>query len=194
MIDLRLFAYVFGVIFVAELPDKTALAALVLATRHKPLPVVLGAGLALTIQSVIAVAAGGLISRLPARMVHVGAGVVFLSCAVMMWRRKEEGEADDLRGKLDDRAGFWRALWTVFGVVFIAEWGDLTQVGTAAFAARYRAGITIFFAATCALWCVVLIAVFVGNRAARVLDPRRVQRIAAVLFVLVGIALLASAF
>ena len=51
----RLFATVFGVIFLAELPDKTALAALVLATRHRPLPVFLGASLALTLQSIAAV-------------------------------------------------------------------------------------------------------------------------------------------
>ena len=57
---LQIFLSVFGVIFVAELPDKTALAALVLATRYRPLPVFLGTGLALTVQSAVAVAAGGL--------------------------------------------------------------------------------------------------------------------------------------
>ena len=60
MTALELFATVFGVIFVAELPDKTALAALVLATRHRPLPVWLGASLALTVQSAVAVGAGSL--------------------------------------------------------------------------------------------------------------------------------------
>jgi hypothetical protein len=67
-LDLKLFATVFVVIFVAELPDKTALAALVLATRYRPLPVFLGAALALTVQSVVAVAAGGLLSLLPAEV------------------------------------------------------------------------------------------------------------------------------
>ena len=53
-----LFATVFGIIFVAELPDKTALAAVVLATRHAAMPVFLGTALALTVQSMVAVAAG----------------------------------------------------------------------------------------------------------------------------------------
>ena len=71
------FFSVFGVVFVAELPDKTALAALVLATRHRPLPVLVGAGVALTIQSVVAVAAGHLLSLLPPRPVHLFAGALF---------------------------------------------------------------------------------------------------------------------
>src|SRR5215831_5997541 len=87
-----LFVTVFGVIFLAELPDKTALAALILATRHRALPVFLGAALALTLQSVIAVAAGSLLARLPTQIVHVGSGLVFIGCALPMWFRKRADE------------------------------------------------------------------------------------------------------
>jgi putative Ca2+/H+ antiporter (TMEM165/GDT1 family) len=111
---------VFAVIFVAELPDKTALATLVLATRHRPVPVLLGAAIALTIQSLVAVAGGQLLSLLPQRPVHMGAGGLFVVSAVVMWRRKEEAEAVTTR---EGAAGFWRPLWVVFVVVFIAEWG-----------------------------------------------------------------------
>src|SRR5262249_58540833 len=96
---LQIFLSVFGVIFVAELPDKTAFAALMLATRYRPLPVFLGAALALTVQSVVAVAAGGLVSLLPARPVHVGAGVLFVVFAVAMWRRKHD-EDEEAPGKV----------------------------------------------------------------------------------------------
>src|ERR1700685_4523829 len=81
---------VFGVIFVAELPDKTALTALVLATKYKAAPVFLGTALALAVQSAIAVVAGSLLSLLPARAVHIGAGAVFLVSAIVMWVREEE--------------------------------------------------------------------------------------------------------
>src|ERR1700722_12302999 len=94
MTGLSLLLSVFGMIFVAELPDKTALATLVLATRHRPLPVFLGGGLALTVQSIIAIAAGGLLSLLPARPIHIGAGVLFLVSALVMWRRKGTDSAD----------------------------------------------------------------------------------------------------
>ena len=180
---------VFAVIFVAELPDKTALASLVLATRHRALPVWMGASLALTIQSIVAVAAGTLLSRIPARLVHLGSGIAFLVSAILMWRRG--GEAD-LSKDEGTTAGFWRTLATTFGIVFIAEWGDLTQVGTAALAAHYRDPITVFVGATAGLWAVAAVAVFVGNRAGKLLDPNRTKRIAAAVFALVGIALLSG--
>src|SRR5579884_3431759 len=132
-----LFLSVFCVVFVAELPDKTALAALVLATRHRPAPVLLGAATALTIQSVVAVVAGQLVSLLPRRPVHLFAGGLFVVSAVLMWRRKEES-GEDAEDGAGDR-GFWRSAWLVFAVVFVAEWGDLTQLATAALAARYHA-------------------------------------------------------
>jgi putative Ca2+/H+ antiporter (TMEM165/GDT1 family) len=190
MIDPRVFATVFGVIFLAELPDKTAVAALVLATRHRPLPVFVGTSLALVVQSLVAVAAGGLLALLPARPVHIGAGLLFLVSAVFMWRREEEDE-----GPAESSAeseSFERAFLKSFLVVFIAEWGDLTQLGTAALAARYRAPVTVFLAATVALCLVAALAVFLGNRLSTVIHPRHTQRVAAVVFVLLGIGLLAG--
>lgn len=182
-----LFFSVFAVVFVAELPDKTALAALVLATRHRPLPVLLGAATALSVQSLVAVAAGHLVSLLPQRPVHLFAGGLFVVSAIVMWRRKEESEED-----VEDRGdgSFWRAARLVFVVVFIAEWGDLTQLATAALAARYHAPVVVFAGATLALWSVAAIAVFVGHRAGKLLDPHVTKRVAAVLFALIGVALL----
>jgi putative Ca2+/H+ antiporter (TMEM165/GDT1 family) len=184
---LRTLLSVFAVIFVAELPDKTALASLVLATRHRPLPVWLGSSLALSVQSLVAVAAGSLFALLPVRAVHIGAGLAFLISAVFMWRRNEE---PDVSKDKDTGPGFWKTFTTTFGIVFIAEWGDLTQVGTAALAAHYHAPVTVFAGSTLALWAVAGIAVFVGNRAAKILNPDRTKRIAAVIFALVGIALI----
>lgn len=180
---------VFAVIFVAELPDKTALASLVLATRHKPAPVWLGASLALTVQSIVAVAAGSLFALLPTRVVHIASGVAFLVSAFFMWRREDEDETPEEGGA---SLGFWRILWTTFGVVFIAEWGDLTQIGTAALAARFRAPFTVFLGATAALWAVSGLAVFLGNRLGALFKPELTQRVAAVVFVFIGATLVAG--
>ena len=188
--DWQLFVTVFGVIFIAELPDKTAVAALVLATRYRPMPVFLGTALALTVQSVVAIVAGKLLSMLPARPVHIGAGLLFIVSAVVMWRRKGDDDQDG-----DDKKQaptFWAAFAQTFGVVFIAEWGDLTQLGTAALAARYNKPLTVFVGATLALWAVAAIAVFVGNRAGKLLDPELTKKIAAVIFVILGILLVAN--
>ena len=186
---LKLVLTVYGIVFVAELPDKTALAALVLATRHKPVPVFIGSALALAVQSLVAVAAGQLLTLLPARPVHIVAGVVFLISAIVMWVRHDEAE-----GELDDSKmnGFWASTWAVFGVVFIAEWGDLTQLATGALAARYAAPVAVFVGATAALWSVAAIAAFVGNRASKLLSASLVQKIAAGLFAAIGVALIAG--
>jgi len=183
-----LFFFVFGVIFVAELPDKTALAALVLATRYSPFPVLLGASFALAIQSAVAVAAGQVVSLLPARPVHMFSGALFLVSAIVMWRKHEETADVETR----EAHGFWRLTSLVFAVVFIAEWGDLTQLATAAFAAHYRSPFVIFTSATLALWAVTLIAVLIGNRAGKLLDAHLTKRIAAVVFAILGVALLAG--
>src|SRR5262249_27609610 len=134
VMSLRVFLTVYGVIFLAELPDKTALAALALATRHRALPVFLGAAAALAVQSAVAVAAGTLLARLPVHVVHVGAGVLFILFAVVMWVRKHEDGGPE---REPSATGFWRPLWTVFVVVFVAELGDLTQIGTATLQAKY---------------------------------------------------------
>ncbi len=182
---------VFAVIFVAELPDKTALAALVLATKYRPWPVFFGAALALTVQSAVAVGAGNIFARLAPRPVHMVAGLVFLVSAIFMWLRKEEAPEEGEIGSPGERATtFWRAFTTVFGVVFIAEWGDLTQFATAALAARERSPWVVLIAATLALWTVTAIAVWVGRRLAHVLAPEVTKRVAAVVFAVVGGALL----
>jgi Ca2+/H+ antiporter, TMEM165/GDT1 family len=187
--DLRLFATVFGVIFVAELPDKTALAALLLATRYKPLPVFLGSALALMVQSVVAVAAGGLFSLLPARPVHIGAGVLLLVSAVVMWRRKSPETTDVVPVEEKRAPTFFRAFSSTFALIFVAEWGDLTQLSTAALAARYKSPLTVFSAATLALWLVAGLAVLVGNRAGALMNPEVTKRVAAVVFFALGVAL-----
>jgi putative Ca2+/H+ antiporter (TMEM165/GDT1 family) len=76
--------------------------------------------------------------------------------------------------------------------VFIAERGDLTQIGTAALAARFGKPLTVFCAATLALWCVAGLAVFVGNRAGKLLDPDVTKKVAAVIFAVIGAVLIAQ--
>jgi len=188
----RVFATVFAVIFVAELPDKTALAALVLATRHKALAVFLGAASALTLQSLVAVAAGGLLSLLPARPVHVGAGVLFVLSAIVMWRRAEPEPEDPQLQREAQQPRFLSSFASTFSVIFIAEWGDLTQLATAALAARYKSPAIVFASATLALWAVAGLAVLIGNRAGRLLSPRLTARVAAFIFLALGIALIAG--
>jgi Ca2+/H+ antiporter, TMEM165/GDT1 family len=190
--DWKLFASTFALIFIAELPDKTFIATLLMSTRHNPWGVFAGAAGAFVVQSLIAVAFGSVISLLPTKIVHAAAGLLFLVFAVLMWREKEEEEAVTAVEKDDSAkvASLWKVMGTSFTVIFLAEWGDLTQLATATLAAQYRAPVTIFASATLALWSVTALGALAGHGAKRLLDPELIQKVGAVIFGLVGIFLL----
>ena len=181
---------VFTVIFLLELPDKTALAALLLATRHRPLPVFLGAAAAFVIQSAVAVVAGSLLSLLPREPIRIGAGLLFLVLAALLVVRNLRNEKEDEERTIEQEERRHRPFVTAFVVVFAAEWGDLTQLATAALQARYQQPVVVFTAATLALWAVSAIAVVLGNRLGRWIPERPLQFAAAGVMVLVAIALM----
>jgi Ca2+/H+ antiporter, TMEM165/GDT1 family len=182
---------VFTVIFLLELPDKTALAALLLATRHRPLPVFLGAAGAFVVQSAVAVLAGSLFSLLPRTPIRIGAGLLFLVMAALLIRRNlRKDHADEERVIEQEEGKHHRPFITAFTMVFIAEWGDLTQLATAALQARYQQPVIVFVAATLALWAVSAIAVTLGNRLGAWIPERPLQLAAAGVMVLVALALI----
>ena len=184
-----LFFSIYSLIFVAELPDKTAFATLLMAARGKAIAVFCGVCLAFVVQSLVAVAFGGLIGLLPERWVHLGAGILFLLFAAHTWFHRDEEEAEEEKSatEISERTIFLAAAWRAFVVIFIAEWGDLTQLATASLAAHYHEfPITVFSAATLALWSVTAIAVLVGSKMKHVIHVDWLKKISVVVFTLVG--------
>jgi putative Ca2+/H+ antiporter (TMEM165/GDT1 family) len=182
---------VFVVIFLIELPDKTALAALLLATRHRPVPVFVGAAAAFLVQSLVAVIAGSIFGLFPREPVRIGAGLLFLVMAALLIRQNlKKVDAQEVVEVEREEARYRRPFLTAFMVVFVAEWGDLSQLATAAFQARYREPLIVFAAATMALWSVSAIAVVLGNRLGKWIPERPLQFAAAGVMVLVAIALI----
>jgi putative Ca2+/H+ antiporter (TMEM165/GDT1 family) len=184
---LKLFLSTFALIFLAELPDKTFFATLIMASKRSPLAVFLGAASAFAVQSLVAVAFGGAVSLLPPTIIHVAAGLLFLAFAVVMWMKKEESEEGIEAESKGMGKGFAPTVGAAFLMIFIAEWGDLTQLATAALEAKYRAPLTIFVAATLALWTVTALGATLGHHAKKVVKPRILQKVAAVAFALVGL-------
>jgi putative Ca2+/H+ antiporter (TMEM165/GDT1 family) len=189
---LTLFATIFVVVFLVELPDKTALATVVLATRHRPLPVFAGVALAFVIQSLVAVFAGSLIAFLPHQLVRTGAGLLFIVMAVVLiWRTRRTGKRPEDEVPSQGR-GRERPFLTALTMILLAEWGDLSQLATVAFQARYNQAVLVFAGATLALWAVTALAVGIGNRLGSLLPERPVQYAAAALMVVIGIILISG--
>jgi Ca2+/H+ antiporter, TMEM165/GDT1 family len=186
--DPKLFLSTFGVIFVAELPDKTVFATLLLATSKHPLAVFLGVAGAFAVQSLVAVTLGSVLSFLPEVAVKIGAAGLFFVFAISMWLRKELAEQEAHMAHAT-RAAFWQTVTSSFVVIFIAEWGDFTQLATAALEARYRSPLTILLSAILALWCVTAMAIVIGHRLKQLMRPELLQKIAAIAFAIVGIVL-----
>ena len=178
----------FVLVLPVELPDKTLFASLVLATRFPPLPVFVGVATAFGLQVAIAVTAGSLLSLLPEALVSGVVAVLFLIGAVILWRSATSGPEDaDDAGEGKEGKSFLRIAAISFGVLFAAEWGDLSQLATAGLAARYDAPVSVFIGAWAALLTVSALAVFLGKKLADRLPIALIRRVAAVLFLVFAV-------
>jgi putative Ca2+/H+ antiporter (TMEM165/GDT1 family) len=188
-------AATFLAVLPAELPDKTILATLILSSRYRPAYVFAGAAAGFLLQVVIGVAAGGALSLLPRRPVEGAAAAVFAVGAFFLWRHKEEKnpDADDEGGRDGMRDAFWPVFGTSFAVVFLAEFGDLTQFLTVSLAARFHNPVAVGVGATLALWTAAGLAVLVGWRLLKLIPMHWLTRGAAVIMlILAGTSLYAA--
>jgi putative Ca2+/H+ antiporter (TMEM165/GDT1 family) len=178
---------VFPIIFLGELPDKTMFASLILSTRGRPLIVWFGAAAAFAVHVVIAVTIGvALFHLLPQRALNAIVAAMFLAGAALALREagKEEREEEQLVER--EVAAHHRVLVTSFLVIFLAEWGDLTQILTANLAAHYHSALSVAVGSVLALWAVAGIAVVGGQGLLRLIKVRTLRIGMAV--VLVGLA------
>lgn len=184
---------VFGVIFVAELPDKSLFAALLLGSRYPARYVWLGASLAFFTHVIIAVTAGHFLTLLPHRVLEIVISALFLTGAALIFFGKH-GLEDPPHLKKPTASGAWRIFATSFSVVFIGEWGDITQIATANYAAKYHDPVNVAIGATLALWTVTLLAVTAGSRVLNRIPPKLLQRVTGSVLLLFGILSAISAF
>ena len=175
-VDLAVIATTFALIFPAELPDKTFIATLVLATRFRHLWVWLGVSAAFAVQVTIAVVAGGFLALLPARLVLGITAVLFIAGSVILVRgglasraaerEQEQDEAAEVEARVaasGTTVSAWRTFAVSFAVLFTAEWGDLSQLLTAGLAARTGQPLSVGVGSWTALIIVAGIAVLAGR-------------------------------
>ncbi|MEU4007720.1 TMEM165/GDT1 family protein [Streptomyces pseudogriseolus] len=184
MISLTVTAVVFGVVFLAELPDKTALAGLVLGTRYRASYVFAGVAAAFAVHVALAVAAGSVLTLLPQQLVHAVTGVLFLGGAAMLLLKKDEDE-EEIR-KPEDQS-FWKVAGAGFMLILVAEFGDLTQIMTANLAARYDDPLSVALGAVLALWAVAGLGIVGGKALMKRVPLKLITRIAALLMLGLGV-------
>jgi putative Ca2+/H+ antiporter (TMEM165/GDT1 family) len=191
-VSLAIVATVFPLVFLGELPDKTMFASLVLASRGRPLSVWVGAAAAFAVHVAIAVSVGvALFDLLPHRVVQAIVAALFLAGSVYSFliRNTEDDEAE-----VEGGGSALGTAATAAVVIFLAEWGDLTQIITANLAARYHSPLSVGVGALGALLAVAAIAVVSGRGLLRVLSVRTLRMVtAAVLAALAVYAALGAA-
>jgi Ca2+/H+ antiporter, TMEM165/GDT1 family len=191
-VSLSVLLGVFPVIFLGELPDKTMFASLVLSTKGRPVMVWLGAAAAFAIHVAIAVSIGvALFTILPHRAVDGVAAAIFLVGAGLAIREaRKERQHEDREKRLADQTapGHRRAVITAFIVVFIAEWGDLTQILTANLAARLHSPFSVAIGSVLALWAVAALAVIGGRGVLRWVNVATIRIVTAAILTGLGIA------
>jgi Ca2+/H+ antiporter, TMEM165/GDT1 family len=191
-VDLAVVATVFVLIVPAELPDKTFIATLVLSTRFRPLLVFVGSGLALVVQAAIAVIAGSALALLPSTLVHAISAAIFAIGAVVLYRGTQDaaGEEREVAEEISDvpaEPSPMRVMLTSFVVLFLAEWGDLTQLLTASLAAKYDDALSVFLGSALGLVTVAALAVTGGKALVRFIPLLWIRRIAAAAFAVVAV-------
>jgi Ca2+/H+ antiporter, TMEM165/GDT1 family len=181
------FAAAFGLVFLAELGDRTQLVLFALATRHPRLPLFLGAAAAFLVQTFLAVLVGDRLGViLPTPLVLLAGAALFLVMGAFALRAALRHEEEAVEAVPSRRGAFL----TAFGFVLVAELGDKTQLAAAALAAASRAPVATFLGASLALLASAAFALALGRIVATRFNGRTVRFAAAAGFLLAGGALM----
>ena len=188
------FLGIFALMFLLELPDKTMIATIVMSTRARPSSIVVGASAGFVVQMGIAVGAGGLLTLLPAHVKDLVVGVLFLGGAAYLFlshesKAEQVGEARALSEHSTTRL---KEIVTAFGVIFVTEFGDLTQIQAANFTIKTRQPLEVFLAGSLALIGVSFIGAYGGQLLQRVVPLAWIRRGGGFVFLALGLYTLIS--
>jgi putative Ca2+/H+ antiporter (TMEM165/GDT1 family) len=180
-VQLGIVVTVYALIVVAELPDKTMIATLIMGSRYRPVLVWLGAVLAFGIHAGLAVAVGQLLQLLPHRWIEAVTALIFAAGAAYLLFVPEKEEEEEGEKEADSARAGIRTVGTAFLVIFVGEFGDLTQLLTANLAAKYHAPAAVFIGAWAGLITVAAVGAFGGRALLRFLPLSVIRRVGGVL-------------
>lgn len=190
---LKVILIVFLLQFLLELPDKTMIAMIYMGTRARPLNVFIGGAVAFTVHMGIAVGAGGLLTLLPQTPKEIVIATLFLVGAfyLLFVSEKEEEEEGEKEAQAEHPGKRWREMGTAFSVIFIGEFGDLTQIQAANLTVKYHdvvdGALAVFIGSSLALILIAFLGAFGGKALVRVLPLAKIRKIGGVVFLSMGI-------
>ncbi len=190
------FLGIMALMFLLELPDKTMIATVVMSTRSRPLSIAIGASGAFVVQMGLAVLAGGLLTLLPTRVKDVVVALLFLGGAayLLLVPERREEETGQREARREAHGSRRREMATAFGVIFVGEFGDLTQIQAANFSAKTHQPLDVFIAASLAMILVSFVGAYGGRLLQRVVPLERIRLAGGVIFAALGVYTLVTAF
>jgi Ca2+/H+ antiporter, TMEM165/GDT1 family len=188
-VDFSIFFSTFGLIFLAELGDKTQLTAMALALRYPWKRIFIGIAAAFFVLNLAAVLIGKILFLvLPLFWITLVSALLFLYFGYSTLRHACDSDDDD--GPPPTASD---AIRIAFLMIFMAELGDKTQLVTASQAAVHSTSLigmsTVFIASTLALWLVSLIGIFAGKQLVKVIPVCWIHRTAGLMFLIFGLAM-----
>lgn len=175
--NLGVFLGIFAVMFLLELPDKTMIATIVMSTKVRPSSIVIGASTGFVVQMGIAVLAGGLLTLFPAHVKDIIVGVLFLGGAAYLLFVSENVVEEEGRreAQIEHKGTRWREISTAFTVIFIGEFGDLTQIQAANFSAKTHRPLEVFVASSLAMIIISFVGAYGGQLLQRVIPLKKIR-------------------
>jgi putative Ca2+/H+ antiporter (TMEM165/GDT1 family) len=193
-VNVGTFLGIFALMFLIELPDKTMIATVVMSTRARPSSIVMGASAGFVVQMGVAVGAGGLLTLLPAHVKDLIVGALFLGGAAYLFLSREstaERVGED-RAKSEHPSTRLKEIVTAFSVIFVSEFGDLSQIQAANLTVRTHQPLEVFLAASLALISVSFLGAFGGQLLQRVVPLAWIRRGGGFVFLALGLYTLIS--
>lgn len=196
MVDWGSWLSTFGLVFIAELGDKTQLAVMSQTCKfRRPWSVFLGGSLALTMVTALGVAGGRVLNVLiPASVIRIFAALAFALMGVLIWREAAKRDAADACEMDEDAAcetgtsaWDWRAFGATFSLLFIAELGDKTQLAVLGLSSKEASPWLIFGGGAMALTAVTALGVLGGQKLCELIPERLLLRLSAAAFVVMGV-------
>jgi putative Ca2+/H+ antiporter (TMEM165/GDT1 family) len=179
----KAFLVALGLIFVAELGDKTQIVILTMSAKYGLKQVFTAAAAAFALLNILAVSIGVVLYEfLPQSVIKYTVSAIFIISGIIMLLSQRVNEETDKKVK-EKRSPFL----SIFLFVCLMELGDKTQLSLIALTAKYSQPVFVFMGGTLALWATSLIGALVGVGLGRIVPPIWIHRVSGLIFIAFGI-------